>query len=263
MVNEKLKDNEKILKEFINIAAHELKNPIQPILGLSSLAKNKTTDLELQTILEVIIRNAKKLKNLSDDILDLSKIESNSLTLNKKEFDIVELLLNLKDEYKGNLKENRTKINISVKLDKYNTKSITNHSNFIGNNKDYTMYADKNRINQVLSNLFDNALRHTLEGTIDVIIEKKYDDNNKKELVINVKDNGRGIDKEILPKLFTKFATTSTKEGTGLGLYISKSIIEVHGGKIWGKNNGDRKGATFSFSLPFANDSIDCKDGEK
>jgi signal transduction histidine kinase len=251
MVNEKLKDNEKILKEFINIAAHELKNPIQPILGLSSLAKNKTTDLELQTILEVIFRNAKKLKNLSDDILDLSKIESNSLTLYKKEFDIVELLLNLKDDYKGNLNENKTKINISVKLDKSTTKTITNPSNFSdNNNKGYTIYADKNRINQVMFNLFNNALRYTLEGTIDVIIEKKYDNDNKKELIINVKDDGRGIDKEILPKLFSKFATTSTKEGTGLGLYISKNIIEAHGGKIWAKNNENGQGATFSFSLP-------------
>jgi two-component system sensor histidine kinase VicK len=84
---------------------------------------------------------------------------------------------------------------------------------------------------------------------IQVILEDKEIGNKRKEFIVNIKDTGMGIDNELLPKLFTKFASKSEK-GTGLGLYICKNIVEAHGGKIWAKNNEDGKGATFGFSLP-------------
>jgi signal transduction histidine kinase len=116
---------------------------------------------------------------------------------------------------------------------------------------------DRNRLIQVVSNLLNNAIKFTNEGNITIIVERKKDNsNNNNEIVVSIKDTGTGIDQQILPKLFTKFATKSTAEGgTGLGLFISKTIIEKHGGRIWAMNNattinGDGKGATFAFSLP-------------
>ena len=102
--------------------------------------------------------------------------------------------------------------------------------------------ADKNRLIQVIYNLINNAIKFTKEGTISIITEKRdHDNNNKKEVIVSVKDTGSGIDSEIFPRLFSKFASKSSK-GTGLGLFISKSIIEDHGGKMWAENNVDGKG---------------------
>jgi len=112
--------------------------------------------------------------------------------------------------------------------------------------QDIFIQADKGRITQVIFNLLSNAVKSTEEGTISVSLEKKEDNDH---VVISVKDTGQGINPDIMPKLFTKFATKS-QTGTGLGLFISKSIVEAHGGRIWAENNSDSKGATFSFSLP-------------
>jgi signal transduction histidine kinase len=111
---------------------------------------------------------------------------------------------------------------------------------------DLIVDADKDRILQVLSNLLNNALKFTKEGSIAVTTEKV-----ENEVIVKVKDSGRGIDREIFPKLFEKFASKSEK-GTGLGLFISKNITEAHGGRIWAENNPDGIGATFAFSLPIA-----------
>jgi signal transduction histidine kinase len=119
--------------------------------------------------------------------------------------------------------------------------------------RDILIKADKGRILQVISNLLNNAIEFTAEGTILVSIEKdkisNTNNNNTHVIIASVKDSGQGIDQNILPRLFTKFASKSYK-GTGLGLFISKGIIEAHGGKIWGENNSDGRGAKFSFSLP-------------
>ena len=117
---------------------------------------------------------------------------------------------------------------------------------FIDPKEDIFITADKGRINQVISNLLNNAIKFTNEGTVIVSVASVRINN---EIVVSISDTGPGIDSEILPRLFTKFATKS-KVGTGLGLFISKSIIEAHGGKIWGKNNSDVRGAKFFFSLP-------------
>jgi signal transduction histidine kinase len=234
--NEKLKANDIILNDFINIAAHEMRNPIQPILGLSEQVRKKTLDDEQKKLLDVVIKNAKKLKQLSEDILDLAKIESKTLSLYKEKFDIVELLLNLKEEFKTECYQNKILIIVSAKgYDNYKD--------------DFMLYADKKRLTQVVYNLINNAIKFTSKGSIYVITEKNTNNN---ALIIKVQDSGIGIDDDIYPKLFTKFVTKS-KDGTGLGLYICKNIVEAHGGKMWAENNMDRKGATFSFSLPFDN----------
>src|SRR5215831_7631050 len=122
--------------------------------------------------------------------------------------------------------------------------TIKVNNSFSYNPQDIIIHADKGRISQVISNLLTNAIKFTKQGTIFVNVEKK-----KNSVIVCVKDPGQGIDSSLLPRLFTKFASKSYK-GTGLGLFISKSIIEAHGGKIWAENNIEGKGATFGFSLP-------------
>ena len=241
LANEKLKIRDKMQEEFINIAAHELRTPIQPIIGLSEVLRYRKPEGQLQQdkILDVIIRNAKRLRNLSEDILDVTRIESNSLLLNKEKFDLNQLILN-------------------AIADSRNYSTIKNKDNDIKiepvfNGKDICIEADKNRINQVISNLLTNAIKFTKQGTITILTETKEGNGDgldgRKGVIVAVRDSGFGIDLVILPKLFTKF-TSSSEGGTGLGLFISKSIIEAHGGRIWANNNENDNGATFTFWLP-------------
>ncbi len=243
---EKLKEIQKMKDDFINVAAHELRTPIQPILGLSELvlSKLKVEDKELIQFLDIINRNAKRLQRLTEDILDVTKIENQSLKLNKEKFDINKKISNVIKDVEKQISSNKLKIL------------------FLEPRASIFVNADKGRIYQVISNLLNNAIKFTKEGTISVsvkVTQKKgenkeeegrdYASSSSRHVVVSVKDSGAGIDPEILPRLFTKFATKSNK-GTGLGLFISKSIIEAHGGKIWAENNSDGRGAIFSFSLP-------------
>ena len=233
---EQLKIHDRMQQEFINVAAHELRTPIQPIISLTEMLRSKIKDVKQQEMLEVTIRNAKRLQMLTNDILDVTKIEGKSLELNKEEFNLNDILINAMND-------------------------ITLGSDFLKNENirlsydphwDILIQADKGRISQVISNLLSNAVKFTAEGTILISVEKdksSNNNNNNKAIIVSVMDSGQGIDSSILPRLFTKFASKSYK-GTGLGLFISKGIIEAHGGKIWGENNPDSSGATFSFSLP-------------
>lgn len=240
--HEKIKESEKIKDEFINVAAHELRTPIQPILALSIfLSGKKGTIEEYQEYIDVIIRSSKRLQKLSEEILDASKIESGSLNIVVENFDFIEVISSL-------LREFNTKI---ISDDDIIIRFYWNGKELITDNKyeqtnDNTMYinADKSRIIRVISNLLSNSIRFTKRGVIDVILEK-----NGEYLTLKIRDNGTGIDENILPRLFDKFITCSPS-GTGLGLYISKNIIEAHGGKIWAENNHDSQGATFSFTMP-------------
>src|SRR5215472_539438 len=229
---QKLRESEKVKDDFVNIAAHELRTPIQPILGLADILRSKETDGgERAEYLDVIIRNAKRLQRLTEDILDITRIESKSLDLKKESFNLSEMILSaIVDSNNQIAKEHKD----NLKLE------------FIDPKEDIFIEADKGRINQVISNLLNNAIKFTNEGTVIVSVASVRINN---EIVVSISDTGPGIDSEILPRLFTKFATKS-KTGTGLGLFISKSIIEAHGGKIWGKNNSDVRGAKFFFSLP-------------
>jgi two-component system, OmpR family, sensor histidine kinase VicK len=238
---EQLKVHDKMQKEFINIAAHELRTPIQPILGLSEVVSSKIKNInedteEFSQLLDVISRNAKRLQRLTEDILDVTKIESQSLHLKKQRFSLNDLILSVISEHRS-----------QIVREQNNMKII-----FTGKDDDFNIEGDKGRISQVLSNLLSNAIKFTKEeGSIIVSAEQKEEeDDNKNVVIVSVKDTGIGIDSEILPRLFTKFASKSERGGTGLGLYISKSIVEAHGGKIWAENNPDGKGATFAFSLP-------------
>jgi two-component system, OmpR family, sensor histidine kinase VicK len=226
--HEQLKHHAKAQKEFINVAAHELRTPIQPILSLSQILLSKTgTIQENNELLDTINRNAKRLSRLTDDILDVTKIESKSLELKKERVNLNNIIINaIDDTILGS-------VNIS-------------NVQLLYEPKDIVLEADKGRMTQVFSNLISNAIKFTKKGTI-TIATKIDEDNN--QIIISVKDTGQGIDPEIWPKLFSKFAAKS-ETGTGLGLFISKSIVEAHGGEIWAENNADGKGAKFSFSLP-------------
>jgi two-component system, OmpR family, sensor histidine kinase VicK len=239
--NEQLNIHDKIQSDFINIAAHELRTPIQPILGLSEVLRSKLRHTgrgvgEGQEILDIIIRNAKRLQRLAEDILDVTRIESQSLKLIKERFDLNEPISKAVQDYRNQIEKDNRGIKLLYSPSK----------------EDIVVEADRSRLIQVISNLLSNAVKFTTEGTISISTEKK--DN---QVIVSVKDNGSGIDSEILPRLFSKFSAKSF-EGTGLGLFISKNIVEAHGGKIWAENNDDhdaygQKGATFYFMLPLTN----------
>jgi signal transduction histidine kinase len=236
LLAEKLKEADRLQREFINVAAHELRTPIQPILGMaelieSTLQKKKDASIKPEEI-EMIARNARRLLKLSEDILDIARIESNSLTLHKSLFNLMDVLILLVQDCRQ-----------QIQMDGREVKVIYQQ---LSDYDDIKVYVDKERIMQVLGNVLSNALKFTRQGTITVSAEQS---NDKGQITVKVADTGLGIDPSLLLRLFTKFATKSDK-GTGLGLYISKSIVEAHGGKIWAENNSDGRGTTFTFTLP-------------
>jgi signal transduction histidine kinase len=232
--------------EFINNAAHELRTPIQPILAISEVLrfggeeKQVISKKDLNKSLDVILTNARRLKDLGDNILNVSLIESRSLKLEKELFNLKDIIIDNVETVKRQLLliDDDNSTNLEILYDK-TSRAAT----------EIYLEADKRRISQVIYNLLHNAIKFTNEGSITISVKRKDDDN--KVIVVSVNDTGKGIDPEILPRLFTKFATKSVA-GTGLGLFISKSIVEAHGGKIWAQNNPDGIGATFYFSLPLS-----------
>jgi two-component system, OmpR family, sensor histidine kinase VicK len=233
MINEELKRTDKMQKEFINIAAHELRTPIQPILSLSQLLQSDIINksAQQQEFLDAIVRNAKRLQRLTENILDVTRIESQSLQINKERFNLNEKIRDVINDVNNQVGFHNNAVSILFEP-----------------KQDFFVEADKVRIYEVISNLLKNAIQFTKGGTINIAAAEKVDYN---EMLVSVKDTGKGIDPEIMPRLFTKFATKSVT-GTGLGLYISRSIIEAHGGRMWAQNNPDGRGATFYFSLPLS-----------
>ena len=229
---ERLQVHDKIQDEFISIAAHELRTPIQPILGLSEILLSRKGNIEQdKELLIVIIRNAKRLRELTENILDATKIESQSLKVNKQYFRLNDIITNVLADHKREEENNKQR---KIKL------------TYSSNNDNIIVNADADRLTQVVLNVLSNAIKFTRKGTVSINITTNDTD---QQIIVSVTDTGQGIDPEIMPRLFTKFATKSIV-GTGLGLYISKRIIEAHGGKIWAENNSDGIGATFSFTLP-------------
>jgi signal transduction histidine kinase len=236
-LSEELKYQENVHRQFINVAAHELRSPIQPILGLAEILRSrKERETEKQDeLLAIIIRNAKRLKELTENILDITRIENQSLNLHKEVVNVDDLILKTLEDIKS-----QTNYKKSIRLIYDDSKKESSSPLLVE--------ADRGRLIQVISNLLSNAIKFTKEeGTITVDTEKRSNDMDL--LLVRVKDTGTGIDDDIMPRLFEKFVTRSEK-GIGLGLFISKSIIEAHGGRIWAENNADRRGATFTFSLP-------------
>ncbi|MGA9153885.1 MAG: HAMP domain-containing sensor histidine kinase, partial [Candidatus Nitrosopolaris sp.] len=228
-----LKIHDRMQNEFINVAAHELRTPIMPILGDAEYiehkfdTRNEIVEIDKETIAS-IIRNAKRLDRLASDILDVTRIESKSLKLNKEQFDLSDVISTCVQDLREQMGNDGRDRNVRLV---YSPRNII-------------VEADKGRITQVILNLLRNAIKFTSEGVISIDAFRRDD-----QIIVSVKDTGPGIDTEILPRLFSKFVTKSDT-GTGLGLFISKSIIDAHKGTIWAENNPDGKGCTFMFSLP-------------
>jgi signal transduction histidine kinase len=235
---DQLKYKNETQRQFLNIAAHELRNPIQPILGLAEvMLSNKNMNvIQQEELLRIIINNAKKLHFLTNNLLDVARIDENLFSLEFQEFDIVGLANDVIKEVRNQVTNNK-----KIKIDLQCTEKSLN------------VIGDKIRLNQVFLNLINNAIKYTDEGDILVSIKRgSYNGNNNKNndtvALVQIIDTGLGIQENIKQKLFSKF-TKGTKVGTGLGLFICKNIVESHGGKIWAENNID-KGATFSFTIP-------------
>jgi signal transduction histidine kinase len=242
VANEQLKLHDKMQKEFINVASHEIKTPTQAILGYTDLLQRHPEKRE--QISDALYRNANRLQRLTNDILDVTRIEGQTLKINKDKFSLTDLISSIVEDFKNDIQKKGGNVTLLYEPE----------DNLI-------VEADKGRITQVISNLLSNAIKFTKEGSISIKVVKdaKYNNHQQEgeEVMVSVKDTGKGIDSEILPRLFTKFATKSDMAGgTGLGLFISKSIVEAHGGRMWAKNNSHNAsdnggiGATFSFTLP-------------
>src|SRR5919109_3027162 len=255
----RLELQEKMEKEFVNMAAHELRTPVQPLVGMTDIlmsqfeedqqrqqqeqegeggagnTKNKKEEIVVtKDEIEMIARNAKRLERLTSDILDVSRIESNALKLNLELIDLNEKIRTVVNDELSAIPQGKE---LKIIFDKRESTPLL-------------VRGDKSRLFEVLSNLIRNAIKFTDSGgTITVTAEKTA---TKNEAIVSIKDTGKGIDREILPRLFTKFASKS-ENGTGLGLFLSKAIIEAHGGRIWAENNNEEKGATFRFRLPLRN----------
>ena len=250
----RLEFQEKMEKEFVNMAAHELRTPVQPLLGMTDILmsqfeedhqqqesgkkkkKNRKKEISVtKEEIEMIARNAKRLERLTSDILDVSRIESNALKLNVEMIDLNEKIRTVVDDEMSVVIQQGKELRII--FDQRERAPLF-------------VKGDKSRLFEVLSNLIGNAIKFTDSGgSITVTAERTA---AKNEAVVTIKDTGKGIDREILPRLFTKFASKSDN-GTGLGLFLSKGIIQAHGGKIWAENNKEGKGATFRFTLPLRN----------
>jgi signal transduction histidine kinase len=271
--NEQLRERDRMQNEFINIAAHEMRTPIQPILGLSEIMRERISNIakllqrggeeeevvyeqlrdsssiptrsnssfrsslslsveKIIPMVEIINRNAKRLEKLTNNLLDATRIENNKhLELSKEVFGIDSVIRDCIIDASQHIGNKNLKFSYMPADD---------------NQQQVLVKADRTRIAQVLMNLFDNSINSSQDGIIAVTTTVDPDANS---ITVSVKDAGYGINPDIIPRLFSKFATASEK-GTGLGLYISKKLIEAHGGKIWAENNKDGKGATFAFTLP-------------
>jgi signal transduction histidine kinase len=288
IANEKLVQSEQLEREFINTAAHELRTPTQAVMGYAELDKHVfedllrntkvTTDDELKRVMislqghfDAISRNSTRLNELINNLLDVARIESNrinSLQIRKEKLDLVK---EIDDSIKTELEQKIKNKNIEI--------------NFINEciNEQCWTYADKSRLNQIINNLIDNAITFSNQhGKIDIMIketasiiselgvgnrktivdgikddieEKMKGNKGREQILIGISDTGKGISPHIMPKLFEKFITGSTT-GTGLGLYITRNLVEAHGGKIWAFNNANGVGSTFVFTLPKTDDAI-------
>ncbi len=250
LINNQMKQHNIKQKEFIAISCHELRTPLQIILGYVEMLLVKPSNIEY---VKFIKRNAERLQNILANLIDISKIDNNLLILYKEKFNLGEVISDTVQDFRN-----------QIVFDKKNV-SIVYDDIYIEKKDEIRLVVDgdKQRIIQVISNIIDNAIKATKEGTIHINLEPNYNaninkcnvDNISKEILVKITDSGIGINPQLFPQLFSKFFSSAKTDrsgttGTGLGLYISKAIIEAHGGKIWAENNKDGKGSTFLFSLP-------------
>jgi signal transduction histidine kinase len=245
---DKLKVQDRLQKEFINIAAHELRTPVQSLLGFSDILMNTKGNIESYSKFIVTMnQSTKRLARLIDKVLDVTQLENELLMLNKENFNLEKLVIEIVREYDNTinlLNRNQLEILYDSRLDDFNNVKSERSKNF-GN-----VFADRTRIIQVIMNILENAIEFTERGTITLRLSENM---TTHEVMLTVSDSGSGIDPEVLPNLFTKFVSKSHK-GTGLGLYISKKVIEAHKGMIWAENcydsNNKIKGSKFTLILP-------------
>jgi signal transduction histidine kinase len=244
--NEELMRLDKMKDEFINVAAHEFKTPIQSVLGYLELARAdseyNTTDKKRGGLIDAAYRNAVRLHRLTKNLLEVTRIESHALFMNKRRFDLKKLVLGLVNGFQNNA----SVLSRTGESSDFTRNNFITKFSYLPNEDDLFVNADEERITEVLLNLLDNAVKFTKGGHITVTIAN---DKDKNQLSVSVKDTGVGVHSQIIPRLFTKFASKSSG-GTGLGLFISKSIIEAHGGKIWFQENSSNRGSTFGFTIP-------------
>ena len=241
--NVELQQKEKLKDEFINVASHELKSPIQPILGLAALAKKGKINQERAW--DIILRQARKLEHLANDILDVSRIESGSLSCKMDRVGINDVIL---------------EVMAAAKLNPHLSESVVLDTKL---DAPIEIVADKMRITQLLGNIIGNAIKFTKTGSITVET-CVYRDENKVE--IRIADTGSGIPDSLLPHLFEKFSTkkitgNESETGTGLGLFISKAIVLAHGGWVYASNNSNY-GSTFTIILPIEQNENVTEDGD-
>ena len=230
---QKVEAHDRMQREFINVAAHELRTPTQAVLGYSELLmQGKNLPQESEEMLGSLNRNALRLHNLISYILDVSRIEAGRLVIEKESVDMLPLVSTAIEGIAPQVEASGKGIEIAYEQD--------------GSSR-LIVKADKDKILQVLSNLLDNAVKFSRKGS-KIVVSAGAEGH---EAVVRVRDFGPGIDPEIFPRLFEKFVTKSEK-GTGLGLFISKSMVEAHSGRIWAENNADGRGATFGFAIPLA-----------
>jgi signal transduction histidine kinase len=222
---EKLELHDKMQRDFVNIAAHELRTPVQAIINYAELAKSYEDNRD--EYYDKLLKSVFRLHKITEDILDAARIESNTLRLNKEVFLLNEVL-------RANVDEQRrtaAKKSLKVQLDQ---------------SEGVFVFGDKTRIGQVIDNLLVNAVKFTERGSIHVSVRL---DKKQGKVRVRVSDTGMGVDRSMVPVLFARFAAKS-ESGTGLGLFISKSIVESHGGRIWLERTEQGKGSTFTVELP-------------
>jgi len=269
--NERLEAQERAQREFINIAAHELRTPIQPIVGLSEIIREGILNLAKQSqgrkeeeVLYKQLQNTSSIPTRSDSLNRSSSSSSSSIEKIAPMLDVINRNAKRLEKLASNLLDvSRIENNKSLELSKEKfdlrrmIENVVNDLHTTLGDKDIRVRfesnvtkasvmieGDRERILEVISNLLSNAIKFTQEGEVLVDLDEKDG-----QAIVSVRDTGSGIAPEIYPNLFTKF-TTKSEKGTGLGLFIAKNVVEAHGGKIWAENNSDGRGAVFTFSLP-------------
>src|SRR5690606_34376031 len=230
----KLEELNKQKTEFVSIASHQLRSPLTAIKGYSSMILEGSygkVNGKTKEAIEVIFESSQRLVNIIEDFLNITRIELGKMKYEMDEFDLSKMVSRLVEEYTPNAK----KKGVSLKVET------------VGK---YLAYGDLGKINQVISNMIDNAIKYTMDGSIIVKIKKEGG-----KILVTVKDSGVGLSEADIAKLFQKFVRAEGAgqvniSGTGLGMFVAKQIIEAHGGKIKAESAGKGKGSTFIMELP-------------
>jgi signal transduction histidine kinase len=258
--NERIKQFVLKQKDFIDITSHEIRTPTQAILGYGEiLISQPQTNVEY---IKLIMQNAVRIQKLLPNILDMAKIDNDSLILTKEKFNLDALVSSIIQDFKIQISHSKKNLDIF-----YDTKlQVEGGRGGEEEEKEKGTFieADRDRMTQLIVNLLDNAIKFTDAGTIVVTINKSEshkqvedsNDHHHKEIIVRIKDVGKGIDSQIRSKVFLKSFSTFDSRGTGLGLFICEAIVKAHGGNIWFESNIDGKGVTFSFSLPLTSRQV-------